>query len=162
MRKAYNYNEFKELIKKYQSITLSDIEDYWNKYNQMFDYEGSDIMLYITGFSNMSECILCVSIEKQGYYDSKDINHPDCSKCMYQVITGTPCASGINKKTFENISHAKSPMELLKAIKRRYKHMQRLLTEYCKEYLTKLKITLENKSIKDRKQKFVKLPNRKK
>ena len=119
-------------------------------------------MLYLTGFSNISECMLCVSIEKQGFYDPKDVNHPDCSKCIYQVVTGTPCASGANKETFEGIFHAKSPMDLLKAIKDRYKHMQKLLTTYRKEYLAKLKIKLENKSIKDRKQRFVKLPSRKK
>ena len=35
MEKAYNYNEFKELIKKYRSITLSDIEAYWDKNSQL-------------------------------------------------------------------------------------------------------------------------------
>lgn len=53
-------------------------------------------------------------------------------------------------------------MEVLKAIKSRYKYMQKLLTIYRKGYLAKLKIKLENKSIKDHKPKFVKLPNRKK
>lgn len=162
MEKAYNYNEYKELIKKYRSITLSDIEAYWDEDDQLFDYEGVSVMLYLTGFSNMSECMLCVAIEKQGYYNPKDVNQPDCSKCMYQVVTGKPCASGDNKETFDNVFHAKSPIELLKAIKKRYRHMQNILTTYRKEYLAKLKIRLENKSIKDRKQKFVKLPNRKK
>ena len=112
-----NIKEFKELILKYESITLEEIEKHYNKLSREFAHEN------LTGFGDAETCTLCISIKK------------DCSICTYSVTPRLKkndfhCMNSINEKTFDMISDATTPQELKAAYKARAKHMRNILKEY--------------------------------
>lgn len=128
--KPENIKEFKQLIKRYETITIEEIKKpfsyrrllslvngYQNKYRYLEE---------LTGFANKNKCILCKKIDG------------DCKKCVYfqfmrykkyfmQYELLFPCLIGINKTTHKDIIDATTPDKLLEAYRARAKHMNSLL-----------------------------------
>lgn len=58
----------KELIDKYQSITLEQLKDLWEnevEQNPKYVIDGGWILDSITGFGNLSRCLLCKHANKR-------------------------------------------------------------------------------------------------
>ena len=114
IRTMKNLKEAKELLEKYKSITLKDLEKNYN----LFPYlEGCDIMYRITEFGS-SKCILCTSA------------HYHCDNCIYSFRKKEehtiPCMDIIYKE----ISHATSAEELYNAIQKRISYLTHVIEWY--------------------------------
>ena len=111
-----NIKEFKELILKYESITLEEIEKHYNKLSRKFAHEN------LTGFGDSETCELCKKVNR------------DCEICTYAITPGCrrigTCHSDDNDETFMKIADARTPQELKAAYKARAKHMRNILKEY--------------------------------
>lgn len=113
-----NLKEFKELIKKYESITLEDINN-----ANISEYDSNDSPFgrfkaeELTGFSSLG-CTLCVPIKV------------NCSLCVWEGLDNNfPCCDGDNEPTYNNIYYAKDDEQLLKAFKERAKYMRKVLND---------------------------------
>ena len=104
-----NLKEFKELIERYESITIEDIEE-------AFKYANPESIL--TGYGLKSKCLLCISASQKckNCYFSMDFNYYTCY-----------CLSGNNTETYYNIRQASTPEQLLEAYRARAKHMKTLI-----------------------------------
>ncbi len=110
-----NLKEFKDLILTYESITIEQIEQLWEKH----DF-SDDVAQHLTGFGSPSTCTLCASVGDHDIY----INN--CFECVYDRLHG--CMSGYNKETYEAIEKSKSPEELLQAFHNRANIMKEILS----------------------------------
>jgi len=105
----------KELVKKYNSITIEEIEQLEEGKNLINIYRyGEYIANIITGFGECRSCPLCRVVY-------------NCDRCIYNAITIYSCNRGPNEKTYEEIRYAKNKIELITAIKERAKHLQSLI-----------------------------------
>jgi len=109
----HNKKEFVELVEKYESLTIGEIEDAW--VNNSWASSGHDTAKQLTGFGGPFSCTLCVAITR------------NCDGCVYGKRYG--CLSGKNKKSYDDIDDAESPRKLLNAFRRRAKHMRRSYPE---------------------------------
>jgi hypothetical protein len=120
-----NIKEFNALIRKYETITLEQIEDSWN---EMSYPDGGDVAEDLTGFGSLSNCTLC----KGAGVKEKE----DCWKCVYYRNRKETflffCNTGKNQKTYEAIENAYTPEDLLKAFHKRAKHMRKTYPQYIK------------------------------
>lgn len=118
-----NLEEFKELIRRYESITLEEINDAW------LEGMGAErVARYLTGFGDSLTCSLCKAVEIC------------CRSCVYGITNG--CLDGKNEETYCNIKYAKSPDELLSAFRGRADHMKKIISENnCLSELTNEKRT---------------------
>ena len=107
-----NSKQFKELIARYESITIKEIEEDIN--NNIDDGYLYLTAKRLTGFGSEDTCSLCNVIIS-------------CNECIYPVISDENCVSGKNKKTYINISNAETPHSLLDAYKARAEHMKNIL-----------------------------------
>ena len=105
--KVYNLKEFKDLIEKYQSITLDEAKGAWL-------IDGKITAEIITGFGGRDTCTLCIAVE--GY----------CKYCIYRDFIG--CVKGDNSSSCDAIYEARDPEELIIAFKSRAAHMKTLIT----------------------------------
>ena len=103
-----NLKEFKELIERYESITLEEIEEVWGDNSC-----GESVAQELTGFSGVKTCTLCKSVRS------------NCSECVYKERGW--CYKSVNKETYYAISDASTPTELLEAFRNRAKHMRTLI-----------------------------------
>ncbi len=95
--KAKNIKEAKELVDRYESITLEEIKN-------NFDPEE------LTGFGNAFSCILCLAVKK-------------CKYCIY--VSG--CVDGKNEKSYDRIYYAYTPTKLRNAFRARAKHIRKII-----------------------------------
>ena len=108
-----NIKEFKELIEKYESITLEDIV-LAEATVDVFEY-GFDIAQYLTGYGSKNSCMLCGAINS------------DCSQCVWgKVEFNFGC---IVHPTFKAIENAEDAKELLQAFKNRAAYMREWLIQ---------------------------------
>lgn len=108
--KPKNIKEFKQLIERYESITLEEIR------------ENQEDPLLLTGFGSSYSCKLCTNIQ---------VFTDNCTGCVYHEIERTiySCNFGKNEKTYQMISSAENANDLLKAFKARAGYMRQILTE---------------------------------
>ena len=124
-----NLKEFKELILRYESITLGEIEMAFYEFEKGYLDKFSKIFKRLTGFGNFDTCLLCKNI----LLPIKDESIPKCEKCVYgfsqtfKNFETCLCRKGINKETYEGISLSETPIELKKAYRARAKHMRTIL-----------------------------------
>jgi hypothetical protein len=122
-----NIKEFKELILRYESITLEEIE---KSHKENSNYKKS-----LTGFGNKKTCKLCFGNVLS-----------DCNKCLYAFQGGFEelpksyhdsfaqyCWKKDNEHTYKAIESATTPQELKAAYKARAKHMRNILKDYYNE-----------------------------
>jgi hypothetical protein len=131
-----NKKEFIELLEKYKSITIEDIERIQEK---VFRPSGTNFGLFvmdiITGLGDVSKCILCKKGSKPSLHDIGflsdtleyiDINQ-ECHFCYWKKRTGFICHSFVNSRTYYAICNAKNKTELFEAIQGRIKRMEDVL-----------------------------------
>lgn len=123
-----NIEAAQALVKRYNTITLSEIKKMWKKLKD--DYfgplDGKDIATQLTGFGDPSTCTLCKSVKAK------------CNKCIYQIELG--CGDDtenryISKpvaKTYSAIKHAKGPIFLQRAFRNRAKVIKSVLKTFEK------------------------------
>ena len=119
-----NIRQFKNLIKKYESITLEKLT------NPRLEWMGSKtIMNYLTGFGNTDTCRLCIragELSMERYGNKLGM----CIFCVWVIATGDVCYGGNNEKTYEAIKKARNRVKLLEAVKQRAEYMKTVLEEY--------------------------------
>jgi len=114
-----NLNQFKDLIKRYNEITLKEIE---KKFSEAKD-DGVDseyLMLAelktgLTGFGSTKSCKLCIAVDAE------------CSKCTWgqrRFREDVPCTELENNKTYQAINDAATPDELFIAYRKRAARMK--------------------------------------
>ena len=119
---------FKNLIKKYRSITKNDIENIIEKhFNGVFP-TGKKIMKLLTGFGSVSSCKLC----KASFKVNNNYILCDCKEC-YIEINGNVCNEELNGDTYYEIHHSRNVESLLISIKNRADYIEGLL--YKRRYV---------------------------
>jgi hypothetical protein len=110
--KTKNIKEFKELILRYESITLKEIKR-----------SGSSAHA-LTGFGMKDTCTLCLATKSE-------IFPAQCDICLWYRISSVvyPCNSGKNESTYYAIDTAslRNPQELLDAYRARAAYMRTVL-----------------------------------
>ncbi len=113
--KPKNLKEFKALKKRYETITLVEVKEkfkgnYWNIVAQLLTGYGSDL-----------SCTLCLPLRRNRW--------THCNKCVYSTDKRIryECLRGINRKTFNRMDNANTPLKLLNAFRARAKHMKTLI-----------------------------------
>lgn len=108
-----NIEAAKELLEKYKSITLEELEQ---KYKKFYGYKGKLIMSTFTNFGTRF-CILCTSA------------NCICSNCIYSFRNekSIPQCKDIIYKEMEN---AKSAEELYNAIQKRISYLNHVIQWY--------------------------------
>lgn len=99
--KPKNLKEFKALIERYETITIEEIKE--------INYIKGAVHR-LTGFGGVSSCSICSKFH--------------CGECVYGLIG---CTSGANRKTFNRIAIADTPLKLCNAFRARAKHMKTLI-----------------------------------
>ena len=121
-----NIKQFNALIKKYETITLEEVEKGWD--NQESGPDAVDVASDLTGFGSLSSCTLCLGAG----VEEKD----DCWKCVYYRKRKDDylfcCNTGKNLKTYYKIEEAMNPEELLEAFRNRAKFLRKTYPQYVK------------------------------
>ncbi|HUT85227.1 MAG TPA: hypothetical protein VMW66_00150 [Elusimicrobiales bacterium] len=108
-----NLKEFEALIKRYETITLKEIEDMFARTLR------GDVKRRLTGFGGIRNCTLCAAVWLQ--------NIPNCKECAYNGLTGRMCTLGDNSPTYSGIDEASNPKQLLTAYRTRAAYMKLIL-----------------------------------
>lgn len=134
--KPKNIKEFKNLIEKYEKITLEEIQKVWKSFveDAAEEYEyatgeyitedarGEDVAPELTGFGSCTTCTLCRAVLEC------------CTECIYFRKRKEDfmycCNTGRNAKTYKAIDNAKNPEELLKAFRQRAKYLRKAYFKY--------------------------------
>ena len=123
-----NIKEFKELIERYESITLEEIEKAKIEVADEDDpRDFADLIAHkLTGYGSAMTCTLCLSSELQG-----------CNGCYYTITKAKHCggyqglsAADEQREAFRTsyaIGKASTSEELLKAFKERAAFMRKLM-----------------------------------
>lgn len=109
-----NLKEAKELLEKYKSITLKQLEKYYEKDPIL---SGFDILNKITGFGNTASCILCKAVNE------------GCVNCIYSFRIDErsfPCID----KIYIEMNRATSAEELFNAIQKRISYLTHVIEWY--------------------------------
>lgn len=117
--KSTNLEEFKNLIKRYKTITLEEITSVVES-TVTFEGDYKIAIRHITGFGTRGTCSLC-----------KDMDHY-CIGCIHNTLnipyqTKPPC---IWHETYDAIEKARSPQELLTAYRNRSDYMIEFLKQH--------------------------------
>lgn len=107
-----NLKEFKELIERYESITIEEIEETGKFVSDYPFVKHQSTINKLTGFGKSTTCVLCNAII-----------HNHCDGCVYlngsNINFMLKCTQFQFKKSFDNIRNASNAEELLSAIKER-------------------------------------------
>ena len=109
-----NIEAAKELLEKYKSITLEQLEEYYENDPILL---GFDILNRITGFGNTTSCILCKAVDGE------------CVNCIYSFRIGErlfPCLD----KIYNEMDRATSAEELFNAIQKRISYLTHVIEWY--------------------------------
>lgn len=109
---AKNIPEFIALIKRYESITMEEIEATGDFKPDCWDFASTPSIL--TGYGRRDTCTLCRPI------------NGDCRYCVYKFPMA--CCSRKMGNTYDNIGEANSPLKLFSAFRARAVAMR----EYAK------------------------------
>jgi len=113
-----NVKAAEKLIKRYRSITLSEIkENVAINAEGVFNARGTAYTL--TKFGHATKCTLCAAVSCC------------CSKCIYGDNDDfyNDCTCGENGKTYNDIDNAKTPLKLRNAFRKRADHIEKKLSK---------------------------------
>lgn len=109
-----NLNEARELLEKYQSITLDDIERiYLEGQEDNCIIDGHDVLNKLVGFGEEETCMLCKAVQGNcdiciyKFRNQKDFCIPPCVDLIYRAI----CDSLSPKDTFNALQKRISYLE---------------------------------------------------
>lgn len=108
-----NLKEAKELLEKYKSITLEQLE---HRYKRHPGYKGKLIMQTFTDFGTVY-CILCKSANGV------------CSDCIYSFINEKPTLQCMDS-IYKEMSNSVSAEELFNAIQKRISYLTHVIEWY--------------------------------
>jgi hypothetical protein len=121
MSEPKNIKEFIALVKRYETITLEEIEEVAREV-------GDKSMYYIakkcTGFASIYTCTLCIRVKLE-------MVHLQCFACVYQNWSG--CSASPNLATYGAIEFSTDPAELLIAYRARAAHLRLTYPQYFDE-----------------------------
>ena len=122
-----NLKEFKELIIRYETITLEEIKTEWKKRKDLNFGNSSDYIPYetankLTGFGSSSTCTLCLAVKT---------DFVRCGDCVYAESYG--CVNDSNEKTYNKIVNTRTPKGLLTAFRKRAEHLRNTYKEILNE-----------------------------
>lgn len=108
---------FKALKKRYETITLSEINEAFNNLVEEGNgsFKGQCAANVLTGFASTGKCSLCRAVNQA------------CFDCFWVIRTGHPCTSYPNAETYKGIYFAKDALELKEAFKKRAERMGEVL-----------------------------------
>lgn len=123
-----NIEAFKNLIEKYESISLVNIKEGWDEFSSE-ESAAYYTLQNLTGFGSCNTCSLCEAVGTTiGGRDWKTTCN--CQNCMYYLVNPNgecpPCVDD----TYEAIDSAGSPEELYDAIQNRIKYMKQIVEIY--------------------------------
>ena len=126
-----NKKEFFELIRKYESITINQLEDMRKKLEdkgQPCNFGMDDILCEITGFGTMSSCTLCkvARFEKESYVN--------CKACIYSLIQHKegqcPCCRNQLEESYCAIESSHTIYNLHDSIQLRIKDLKQFIKDF--------------------------------
>ena len=121
-----NLEEFRKLIKRYESITLKEIKKAAVSLAVIFSgWFGKSKAKALTGFGSGETCTLCIAVE--------EYRKERCKECCWFHLTKHKCNEGDNWKTYSKICNADDEKKLLKAFKARAKYMRKVLERWENE-----------------------------
>lgn len=110
-----NLKEAKELLEKYKSITLEQLEE---AYKENPYACGEKVMCNITGFGKVDSCIICSAVNNR------------CNRCIYSFrmkeAEDVPCLDII----YNEMCDAKNSEELYSAIQKRISYLTHIIEWY--------------------------------
>lgn len=122
-----NIKAAKELLAKYESITVDQITEIYNKIREQEEENitpsGYDVMEQITGFSSITKCILCQEakklVQKDNYY---------CQCCIYTINNSDDylCI----EETYKALGNAHTPENIYNALQDRIKFLKQSIETY--------------------------------
>lgn len=132
VEKNKNLKEFKELIERYSSITIEEIQKVADEYclsPYSVGFLGSSIASRLTGYGSTRRCTLCKSI---GVWNLLCADAPIiCDECTWQSTEeNLHCMRDKNYYTYNDIKNSDNPQELLEAFQARAAYM----TMYLKSF----------------------------
>ncbi len=107
-----NINEFRLLIKRYETLTLEEAKEAFLSDNI------EEAIKDLTGYGYFNSCSLCNTL--------REYVTPDCCKCVYG--SRYACISGIFEESYNAIGDAETPEEYITAIRNRAKVMRNELS----------------------------------
>lgn len=119
-----NLKEFKELIERYETITIGEIRKEWKDIKAKKERRSAHYVAQsLTGFGGSRTCTLCVAIDQRRYND--------CNGCVYfkNYKEGFGCINTINEPSYRLVDYAETPTQLLKAYRNRAKHLRETYKE---------------------------------
>lgn len=117
-----NLKQLKQLIKKYESISIEDI----NKVEIVDEFQGHNVAYILTGFGNIhgnNACILCTAVEGHCFFCiyRNDKSMEDTSVCF--------CLHGMLKESYEAIRDTNSPESLYLAFQNRANVLKKFIKD---------------------------------
>lgn len=114
-----NIEAAKRLVRKYREITMEELKEVSNELYAEYedDYTYEEVLNRITGFGNMSTCILCKDIERKCEY---------CIHYNHQDDYGSSCPC-VNSETYRALDYVDSLDELYEAIQDRANYIESLI-----------------------------------
>ena len=109
--KPKNIKEFKALVKRYENITIEEIEDKAELLGCGFNM--GDLAKELTRFGYTSSCTLCLKVKEQ------------CNLCVYGG-----CMKCLDHISYDKISGSKSTEQLLKAFRARAEYLRKTYSQY--------------------------------
>ena len=130
-----NIEAFNALIKKYEEITLAEVEKIWFYNLENYPYtDAGEVARELTGFGSIEHCTLCLAIEGNKEIDTNtEFRQRICPKCVYsrrEMPLMFYCNTGKNRDTYLAIDEAHDPEELLEAFKNRAKFLRKKYSKY--------------------------------
>jgi hypothetical protein len=122
-----NIKAAKELLVKYESITIDQITKVYNMIREQEEENitpsGYDVMERITGFSSIVKCILCQEakklVQKDNYY---------CQCCIYTINSSDDylCV----EETYKALGNAHTPEDIYNALQARIEFLKQSINIY--------------------------------
>lgn len=122
MRKPKNTRQARYLIRKYRNITEKEvnkvIKEHGNELKISSHTYFTNLLYYITGFSNVYDCTLCKAINM------------NCNYCIYKEGYQNCMRRGSeHKKTYDDICNAMTFKQVKKACNARANHIEKILKD---------------------------------
>lgn len=116
-----NLKEAEELLKTYKSISYFTIlKEYLKQCIYRGQVRGMHVMNRLTGFGYISNCKLCQSA-------FKIFSKYSCLSCIYSF-----CPTTCQDVTYNNLSNAKTPFQIWKALQKRINYLSEVITNLPK------------------------------
>ena len=134
-----NINAARQLLEKYESITLEMITEIWERLEDsdahpFFSNSGSSVLKELTGFGSLVKCLLCTEARQLAQQTEYAQNNPAyCFHCIYVNNTQKLDSYLCVEDTYRNLMHAETPQEIYSALQLRIEFLQKAIQDYEKD-----------------------------